>query len=77
MVGLGDEDFLLVWGDTSRPGDDTLPERSSDVIDRLALWELSERSLKYAPSYSFIFKGYLSIYFSTSATSYIFELSVQ
>lgn len=46
VVDLGDEDFLLVWGDTSRPGDDTLPERSSDVTDRLALWELSERSLQ-------------------------------
>lgn len=45
---MGDEDFLLVWGDTSRPGDDTLPERSSDVTDRLALWELSERSLRFS-----------------------------
>lgn len=42
---LGEGDFFLVEGDAALEGDDTLPERSSDVIDRLALWELSDRSL--------------------------------
>lgn len=32
-------------GDAPLEGD-TLPERSSDVMERLALWELSERSLQ-------------------------------
>lgn len=31
-----------------RDGRDTLPERSSDVTDRLALWELSDRSLRFS-----------------------------
>lgn len=31
-----------------RDRDDTLPERSSDVTDRLALWELSDRSLRFS-----------------------------
>lgn len=42
---LGEGDFFLVGGDVALEGDDTLPERSSDVIDRLALCELSDRSL--------------------------------
>lgn len=44
---LGEVDFFLTsGGDVPREGDDTLPERSSDVTDLLALWELSDRSLK-------------------------------
>lgn len=39
-------DFFLVEGEAPREGDDMLPERSSEVTDRLALWELSDRSLK-------------------------------
>ena len=42
---LGEVDFFLAEGEVPREGDDTLPERSSDVIDRLALCELSDRSL--------------------------------
>lgn len=42
---LGEGDFFLAEGDVALEGDDTLPERSSDVIDRLALCELSDRSL--------------------------------
>lgn len=40
--------FFLADGDISRSleGEDTLPERSSDITDRLALWELSDRSLQ-------------------------------
>lgn len=34
---LGEGDFFLAGGDIALEGDDTLPERSSDVIDRLAL----------------------------------------
>lgn len=41
---LGEVDFFRA-GEGPLEGDDTLPERSSDVTDRLALWELSERSL--------------------------------
>lgn len=43
---LGDVDFFLVEGEVPLEGNDTLPERSSDVTDRLALWELSDRSLQ-------------------------------
>lgn len=42
---LGDVDFFLAGGEVPLKGDDTLPERSSDVTDRFALWELSDRSL--------------------------------
>lgn len=40
--------FFLADGDASRSleREDTLPERSSDITDRLALWELSDRSLQ-------------------------------
>lgn len=62
VAGLGDKDFLLIWGEASRPGDDTLSERSSEVTERFALWELSERSLQYTQSYLFIFKDCLSIF---------------
>lgn len=34
---LGEVDFFLAGGEAPREGDDTLPERSSDVTDRLAL----------------------------------------
>lgn len=44
-MGLGDDDFLLVGGDTSLESGERLRERSSDVMERLALWELSDRSL--------------------------------
>lgn len=42
--------FFLADGDISRSleGEDTLPERSSDITDRLALWELSDRSLRFS-----------------------------
>lgn len=43
---LGDVDFFLDTGEVPLEGEDTLPERSSDVTDRLALWELSDRSLQ-------------------------------
>jgi len=43
---LGEADFFLTEGDTPLEGDDTLSERSSDVTTRLALWELSDRSLR-------------------------------
>ena len=42
---LGEEDFLRPRGDRSLEGEETLPERSSEVTDLLALWELSDRSL--------------------------------
>lgn len=42
---LGEVDFFRAEGEAPLEGDDTLPERSSDVTDRLALWELSDRSL--------------------------------
>lgn len=42
---LGEADFFLAGGEASLEGD-TLPEWSSDVTTRLALWELSERSLQ-------------------------------
>lgn len=45
---FGEADFFLVEGEMPRDGDDTLPERSSDVTDRLALWELSDRSLRFS-----------------------------
>lgn len=45
---LGEEDFFLAGGEVPLEGDDTLPERSSDVTARLALWELSDRSLEAA-----------------------------
>lgn len=45
---LGEVDFFLAAGEVPREGDDTLPERSSDVTDRLALWELSDRSLRFS-----------------------------
>lgn len=45
---LGEMDFFLTVGDAPLDGDDTLPERSSDVTDRLALWELSDRSLRFS-----------------------------
>lgn len=44
---LGEVDFFLTGGEAPLEGDDVLPERSSDVTARLALWELSERSLKH------------------------------
>lgn len=43
---LGEVDFFLAEGDAPLEGDDTLPERSSDVTDLLALWELSDLSLQ-------------------------------
>lgn len=42
---FGEGDCFLAGGEVPLEGDDTLPERSSDVNDRLALWELSDRSL--------------------------------
>lgn len=45
---FGEVDFFLAGGEVPLEGDDTLPERSSDVIDRLALWELSDRSLRFS-----------------------------
>lgn len=44
---LGELDFFRTagGGEGSLEGD-TLPERSSDVTARLALWELSDRSLQ-------------------------------
>lgn len=42
---LGEVDFFLGGGEAPLEGDETLPERSSDVTERLALWELSDRSL--------------------------------
>lgn len=45
-MGLGEDDLLLAGGDASLEGGERLPERSSDVIERLALWELSDRSLQ-------------------------------
>lgn len=56
-MGLGDDDFLLVGGDTSLESGERLRERSSDVIERLALWELSDRSLRFS---------FFSLCFSTS-----------
>lgn len=47
-AALGDVDFFLVAGEMSLEGDETLPERSSDVTDLLALWELSDRSLRFS-----------------------------
>lgn len=47
-IVLGEVDFFLAAGDWSLEGDDTLPERSSDVTDRLALWELSDLSLRFS-----------------------------
>lgn len=45
---MGDDDFLLAGGDASLEGGERLPDRSSEVIERLALWELSERSLRFS-----------------------------
>lgn len=47
-MGLGEDDLLLAGGDASLEGGERLPERSSDVIERLALWELSDRSLRFS-----------------------------
>lgn len=47
---MGETDFFLDEGDTPLEGDDTLLDRSSDVCTRLALWELSDRSLKNVAS---------------------------
>lgn len=46
---LGELDFFRTagGGEGSLEGD-TLPERSSDVTARLALWELSDRSLRFS-----------------------------
>lgn len=49
---LGDVDFFLPAGEAPLEGEDTLPERSSDVMERLALWELSDRSLERTRLYS-------------------------
>lgn len=43
---LGEEDFFLDGGEAPLEGEDTPPECSSEVTAHLALWELSERSLK-------------------------------
>lgn len=51
---LGEADFFLLGGGGSgggvapREGDETLPERSSEVTERLALCELSERSRRFS-----------------------------
>lgn len=45
---FGEGDCFLAGGEVPLEGDDTLPERSSDVNDRLALWELSDRSLRFS-----------------------------
>ena len=42
---MGEADFFLEGGLGSLMGDDRLPERSSEAAERLALWELSDRSL--------------------------------
>lgn len=47
-AALGEVDFFLAEGEAPLEGDDTLPERSSDVTERLALWELSDRSLRFS-----------------------------
>lgn len=43
---LGELDFFRVGGGEGTLEGEALPERSSDVTARLALWELSERSLR-------------------------------
>lgn len=48
---FGEADFFLLGGGggvAQREGDETLPERSSEVTERLALCELSERSRRFS-----------------------------
>lgn len=52
---MGDDDFLLAGGEASLEGGERLPERSSDVNERLALWELSDRSLQVRKGQRLIF----------------------
>lgn len=67
-------DFLLIGGgDISLEGDDTLPERSSEVTERFALWELSERSLRFS-FFSLCFSVSLPLSLPSFCLSSLFSL---